>query len=439
MRVELLPDQERIFQRAKRYSGFILGMEQRTGKTPTACALIEYHKPATLLIMCPKLAIGVWEAHLTRYDIHTFVDVRIVNFEGTTKSVRRSLRRWTPDMVIGDELHRIKNPHSRQSRALRSIAKVAKWRYGLTGTLIEKGIQNAWAQFDFIDETIFGLWGDFKERYLVLGGFMGKKIIGDKNRDEFDAKMHSRYARLLLEDAKEVPTVIAPHHLVRFDLEESREAYDSMEHDLIVEIIPERVVRQRVIDPATGVAAFQVVKHRIVAPRVITQATKLHQLAGGFIFDENKAVHRIGDEKLMHLGCLVLELGDVPIVIFTKFNPELNRIACLLRILGRKVTCVSGKHKGYVSGTPFDVIVVQIRSGIAIDLSHAEEAIFYSWNHSFIDYDQAKFRIRSYTSVRARYHFLIANGTVDEELYTAVTSKANFSSLIVDKFLRRQS
>lgn len=402
-------------------------MEQRTGKTPTACALIEKLKPQRVLIACPVVAISVWEEHLSRYSMEEGREIRVMNFESIWGQ-RRKLKRHPPDLVLVDESHRIKSRAAKQSKALRSLGRLARWRIALTGTPLEGKIWDAWAQYDFIDPKVFGEWSDFKERYLIYGGFKGKKIVGTQNEDDFQLKFRSRFYRVLLEDVKEVPTEIEPANVVRFDLVESRPMYESMEKKFLVELEP-RYVRVKV-----G-GKFVVRKKRIVAPRVITQIMKLHQLSGGFILDDEKRIHRFGDEKLAHTGALMLRLGKVPIVVVVRFIPELYRIAALVRAMGRTVTMVSGSHKFDRFDT--DVIVIQIRAGVSIDLSRAEEVIFHSWGHSFLDYDQAKFRIRSYTSTRARYHYLVAKNTIDEDLFNVIETKGNIVSVVLNKHRRK--
>lgn len=405
--IKLRPYQEEAKRRALEFDGFALFLEQRTGKTPIACSIVQARQPDRLLIACPVAAIPIWKSHTQQFGLKA--DTRILNFESLWRQ-RRKLRRWNPDLVIGDETHRIKNRNSKQSRALRMIARRASWKLALTGTPIEKNIQDAWAQFDFIAPEVFGKWKKFKQRYLVMGGFRGKKIIGTRNKKEFKRKFQERYHRVLLEDVKKTPTKIGTPNLVCFNLVESRPAYDSMAEKFMVELADQE---------------------RIVAPMVISQGMKLQQLAGGFLLDEDRVVHRFGDEKLAHCGALMHVLGDRPVAIVVRFLPELYRTAQLCRALGRSVTLVSGSHPFESFNT--DAVVVQIRAGISIDLSRAEDLIFYSWTHSFLDYDQAKFRIRSYHSKRAQYHYLIAKGTVDEDMYETVVNKTSLVSLLLKR------
>ena len=81
-----------------------------------------------------------------------------------------------------------------------------------------------------------------------------------------------------------------------------------------------------------------------------------------------------------------------------------------------------------------DVIILQIQSGEAIDLSAANTYIFYSWNHSLINFEQARFRVQAFDTGQVNYLFLIAEGTVDEDLYTAVVRKKNVSTLVCDRY-----
>lgn len=397
--------------------GFCLFLEQRTGKTPLASAIVNRCKPERLLIACPGIAVKVWEDHFLKYGLYEGREVKIINFESLW-GFRKWLKRWGPDMIIVDESHRIKGRKSKQGKMLRKLGLTATWRLALTGTPLEGKIWDAWAQYDFIDPSVFGDWSNFQMNYLVYGGFKGRQIVGTQNLEDYEKRFASRFFRVLLEDVKETPTDIS-RNIIDFDLDPAtQKAYDSMKTKFVVSV--------------------QDRTKRIVAPRVITQIMKLHQLSGGFILDEEKKVHRIGDEKMAWAGALLKKLGKVPVVIVVRFIPELYRVAKMCRAIGRTVTLISGDHE-FEGEWKTDVAIVQIRSGLAIDLSRAEEFVFYSWGHSFLDYDQAKFRIRSYTSKRACYHYLIARGTVDEDLFSAVTDKKGVVQLVLDKYRRRRA
>lgn len=429
--------------------GFALLSEQRTGKTHPALTIAQRIQPERLLVVCPLIAIDdIWGKNIPLYALKA--EVRIFTWKSLWRE-RKRLKRWKPDMIIADELHNAKDRTSKQSRALRAVARhlrqddSIKWqceaRLGLTGTPQESGLEDYWAQFDFVDPALFGEWDDFKAMFLKMGGWFKRKVMGYRNQETFQKLLASRSFRVLLEDVKPVKTDLAPPNIVTFNLVESRSHYNSMEAQFLVEL--NRKVRvKKLLPDGSHKIVFQ--KQRVIATRVITQAMKLHQVSGGFIRDEAGIDHHLGDEKLEQAGALMLALGDVPQVYFVRFISELRRLGQLFTILGRKVTYIAGKRSlkflpkrmRYVSGTPFDIAVVQIQSGVSIDLAHAEEAVIYSWNYSHLTHDQAKFRIRSYHGKRARYHYLVARGTIDEDLLRTVLDKLNFASLIIDKYRR---
>lgn len=424
----LLSHQVEARDRALKHDGFALFMEQRTMKTRVSYEVIKERSPKRLLIACPEIAIAVWEAHREWGYGLPGTEVRIMTWDSLWSN-RRRLKTWCPDFVVADELHYAKNRHSKRSRVIRACGRRAKWRLGLTGTPQETGLEDYWAQMNFVDPELFGEWSFFKERYLIMGGFKGKQIVGYQNEGEFTKLLYTRAFRVELEEIKPHKTDIAPPNIVRFDLEETDSTYRAMEKDFMI-ALEDRKIKARTIS-----GEFVWTEKRITAPRAITLAMKLHQLSGGFLMDENRRPIWYGYEKLTWTGALLLELGRVPVVIFVRFIPELYRLGQLCRVLGRSVTLVSGKNK--FRGFDTDVIVVQIQSGISIDLSRAEEAIFHSWTYSHLTHDQSKSRILSYWGLRARYHYLVANGTVDEDLLKAVMDKVSFAKLILNKYRRK--
>jgi hypothetical protein len=240
---------------------------------------------------------------------------------------------------------------------------------------------------------------------------------------------------------KPVKTQIDAPNKILFTLDTSRKAYDEMEKKFLVQLNTWVMKKELQAD-----GSYKFVRRRkfVAASIVIKQSMKLHQLSGGWVFDDDGIIHRFGNEKLETAGCLMLELGNVPQVWYCRFVPELRRLGALFTALGRKVTFIAGrktiKHlppqDRYHSGDPFDIALVQQASGQSIDLAHAEEAIFYTWDYSHLKHDQAKFRTRAYHATRARYHYLIGRHTIDEPLYDAVVSKQSFASLVLDRFRR---
>lgn len=174
---------------------------------------------------------------------------------------------------------------------------------------------------------------------------------------------------------------------------------------------------------------------------------KLQQLAGGFLINDtqvegskkkNREIIPIGGEKLRELERLLLTLMDRKLVICCRFRHEIQAIRDLLDKLELTFKVIAGgKDNEWDGQFNAQVIILQIQSGIAIDLAEASDYIFYSWDFSLINYEQARFRILSFATKQANYYYLLARGTVDESIYQAVTQKKAVSDLVCDKYRSR--
>ena len=177
--------------------------EQRTGKTPVLCKLIETLKPRLnrgILIVCPASIVTVWRAELEKWAGLTSIiidktdfecsllstnDILIVNYEKLRKdSVWTQLYKWKPEMIIVDEAHRIKNRKSQQYKAV-SKFKICTYRYLLTGTPCHNTPWDIWTLLNFLKPKMFSSYWEFMETYfryrtMYYGGKSFKQPIGFK-------------------------------------------------------------------------------------------------------------------------------------------------------------------------------------------------------------------------------------------------------------------
>ena len=82
------------------------------------------------------------------------------------------------------------------------------------------------------------------------------------------------------------------------------------------------------------------------------------------------------------------------------------------------------------------MIILQVQSGEAIDLSAANTYIYYSWNESLINYEQARFRVQAFDTEQVNYWYLMARDTVDEIKFEAVVKKKDLATLVCDHYRR---
>ena len=458
LKTEIRPYQLKHVQKALRYPGFGFFGEQRSGKTLPSLAVVDQRKPDILVIVCPLKAIKVWRKQIKEHlQIDWKCTIYTVHYEAFSRSKqdrarwRRYYRKWRDQgktvFTIVDEAHRIKKRGSYQSRMVRSITPYSTWRLALTGTPIAQGREDAWAIFDFIMPGVLGERYDaFENEYLEMGTRRGKggreyrAIQGYKNDEKFNEIFHRYSARITLREAQR---------------EAGRAAYRVRKRVVKVELTPGT---RRIYNELSEKLETVVRRRKVNTPMVLTLVSKLQQIVGGYIIhtetlrDEeglpiltsrgnpkkSKTIIPIGREKIVELVRLLEEYPRrKKLVICVQYRHEIDRIARRLERLGRTYKILAG-------GIPFDgifdvdTVILQIRSGEAVDLGDADTYIFYSWNYSYINFEQSRFRILKFTSRQANYIFLVGKDTVDEDIYEAVVQKKNLAELICDKYRRKR-
>lgn len=440
--------------------GFGLWLEQRTGKTLTALAIADKLRPKHLWVICPKAggaAPEVWWREIGRWmKEHSGLNdtqIKVDNYEqwvAKRKALYKEAAALSRLMIICDESHYIKARGAARSRAVRKLGRYAQWRLALTGTPIAQGIHDAWAQFDFIDPEIFGKFDNeyedwqtkkklvkegFEGRYLIYGGYKKHDVVGFNNEDEFYEKFHRHSYRKTLREARDKPLMIKYTQVPVQLGPRTMTAYKELEADLVTEVN----------------------KTRIKVKNVLASLIKLQQVTGGSVLvapeegEEKPKLLDISREKISALTRLLESEqfccsnafeadawtpGDKPtskFIVIARFRHELDRIAAELRRLDYNVAIVRGGEP-YDGKFNHDCIVMQIQSGIAVDMAKADSIIFYSIDFSMINFEQARFRILDFHKPVGHYYFINANGTIDEDIYLAITRKRSVATQICDTY-----
>lgn len=337
----------------------------------------------------------------------------IIHYEMLKKLARALVRRsWT--LIVCDESQRIKERSSTASRKMRQLRHSAEYKLALTGTPFDKEPQEMWAQFRFIRPEIFGdVWADFEDEYLRTTGFMGYKRTFRKNRLPRFLRKIRKWTIII--EAHEVG--IKPPSIVRCPVDlEGKQArlYDEMEEELVVEV--------------GGI--------EVLADLKITQITKCHQIAGGFLLDEDHHAHLVGKAKWQKVRSL-LKRNKPPGVIFCKYKHEILWLHKRLVKKYNRVEVLWGKVKDkkrdpartrllmdFQAGK-VDILICQVRTGgVGVDLWRGNFAIVYSTTHSSIDFEQLMARLSHIKrTVPPRFFLVFANRTVDEDIYLGLRNK----------------
>ncbi len=162
--------------------GALLADDMGLGKTIQVLALFQHRfneageYPHTLVV-CPRSVLRNWEREAARF----VPDLEVYRHHGTDRSDQ--LEDWpNPDLVLTtygtllrdietvskrnfdivvlDESHRIRNPHTKRAKAARSLE--ADHRICLTGTPVQNTTMDLWSQFQFLNPGFLGTRKGFK-------------------------------------------------------------------------------------------------------------------------------------------------------------------------------------------------------------------------------------------------------------------------------------
>ena len=139
-------------------------------------------------------------------------------------------------------------------------------------------------------------------------------------------------------------------------------------------------------------------------------------------------------EKLNRTMALLSGFGQEKAVICCRFTHEIEAIADKFDEFHWTYKIISGSYE-WDMNFDVDFVILQVKSGLGFDLSEANTYVFYSWDHSHITFEQARFRIMNMELTDwVNYYFMMARDTIEDEYYEAVARKKDFSTLVLDRY-----
>jgi SNF2 family DNA or RNA helicase len=171
--------------------GACLADDMGLGKTIQAIVLLLHEREqakgpvAPALVLCPTSVVGNWKREINRFGpqlrvmVHhgservrgeTFVaeaqthDV-VISTYGLARRDVGDLGQVSWSDVILDEAQNIKNPHAKQTQAIRSLA--AGNRIALTGTPVENRLSELWSIMQFLNPSFLGSQAKFRQTFAL--------------------------------------------------------------------------------------------------------------------------------------------------------------------------------------------------------------------------------------------------------------------------------
>ena len=334
------------------------------------------------------------------------------------------LSEYNADLIIADEGHKIKNGQAKQSQAMHQLGDNAQYKLLLTGTLFTGKEIDVFSQYRFLDADILGKWfPDFRGRYFYMGGYGGHTpIFRQCMKDDFLANVHSIAYRITKAECLDLPEITEETRLVNLDRKALR-IYSDLENNWYSDLD----------------------NTDITANIILTKLLRLLQITGRYVTDDNGTVNLVSEAKLDTLADIIdttMEEGG-KLVIMARFIPELDGIQAMLREKKIVYAAVQGDTKNrdleirrFQNNDDCRVFVGQIATaGHGITLTAASTMVFYSYDYSMTNFEQAKARIhRAGQKENCHYIYLACMDTIDCKVLQALRQKQDLAKMLIDDY-----
>jgi SNF2 family DNA or RNA helicase len=457
--VELWNHQQDAVEWAWGRAWAILHHGMGSGKTATTLALIlrciAQLAASRILVCCPKAVmpawakqVGIWCPHLRivlldgstkakkqKQFAHAMADLSpviiVINYESAWRMDELEKAKW--DVLVWDEVHRLKAPSGAASRWARRMTKknhAHARRYGLTGTLIPYGILDTWAIYSSVEyplQTWPSTFTMMRAHFAIMNPHQPGMVVGYKNLAEAHKKIAATTHHIKSADVLDLPPIQFIDEPVEMSPAEVR-LYREVEKEFCA------VCEAGTVTPANA----------------LVQLLRLQQICGGYVrFDGEATAKQISDGNPAKAARVADMLEDSPqaepFVFFCRFTSDIAAVRAAATAASRTVSELSGARNELADwqAGKTSVLIAQIQSGgIGIDLTRAAYAVFYSLGYSLAEYEQAVARLHRPGQERRTviYHLTAtANGraTVDGRVYEALRERREVVNAIIDGYTGR--
>jgi SNF2 family DNA or RNA helicase len=350
----------------------------------------------------------------------------------------RELNNFKFKAVVADEIHRSKDPKSKQSRALWSASGTSEIRFALTGTPIANNVVDLWSILHWISPKDWPSKTKWIDRMVdvMLNAFGGMMVLGVKPQmqDEFYNSVNPYMRRML---KKVVLPNLPPVLKERRDVEMStkqKKAYEQMRDLMISEL-------------ESG--------DTLAAPSVLTQTIRLLQFASSYATIATNEVtgepRAVLDAPSCKIDALMDDIengdfGDDSVAVSAVSKQLINLLSAELTKKKISHGLITGDQDederqkaidDFQSGAIKWILFTAQAGGVGITLTSARRLIMLQRPWSLVDYKQVLDRVHRIGSeihdsiVITDY---VTEGTIEERVIQVLETKAdNFEQIVKDK------
>ena len=394
--IKLYEHQEKGKQALLKNKKYCLFFEVGTGKTFTALSALCELPACKVLIVAPKRVLeNVWKKD-TAYDLSKY-NVTYLNYEKIARDTKFTQNSY--DVIILDEVHKLKGKTTKTSRKFRTVTARAKYVWGLTGTPVANNYADVYNIYKNMNIVEFEMtYDEFVWKYYYT------KQMESSSGFRFD----------ILLDAKpfmvdELMTRIGKHSMVK----EAKDCIDLPEKRTDLVYI-DGMINKKYLELKDGILKTAEYEKTMIPLETLN---KLHQASNGFFYDDYKTPNIICEnKKLKELNEILDDLLEETekVIIVYQYQYDLEQLKTL-------------KYDWTLDPNEFpekQILFLQFGQSEGLNLQYCSQMIFYSYDYSFLNYEQMTGRIyRNGQKNNVVYTILISRGTVEEKIWWAISNK----------------
>lgn len=377
-----------------------------------------------VLVIAPKrVAENVWVQEIRKWEhltgltavrvlgseqdrrsaLNTPAFLYIINRENVTWLVKN--RRWDFDMVVIDELSSFKSHQAQRFKAMRKVRPLVTRIVGLTATPAPNSLMDLWSEMCLLDmgQRLGRYIGGYRERFFVPDKRNREIVYSYKPREGAEGKIYELISDICIsmkaKDHLQMPELMTNRVTVSMSPKE-REVYDRLRRDMVTELNGEEL-------DAVNAASL---------------SSKLQQMASGAVYGSDHQTVVLHSRKLDALEDLIEAANGKPLLVAYWFHHEHDRLH--ERFACRDINTAEDIAAWCAGEIPVGLIH-PASAGHGLNLqSGGSTLVWFSLTWSLELYEQLNDRLwRQGQEHTVVIHHIISDGTIDEDIMSALARK----------------
>lgn len=315
------------------------------------------------------------------------------------------------DMLVLDELSSFKNHQSKRFKAAKVIRRSCNRVVGLTGTPAPNGLIDLWAQMYLVDGGVrLGKSiTDYRANYFRAGAQNGGIIYEYKPLPTTADVLSEKIADITLSmkalDFLDMPELNYINNYVEMTAK-VKKGYEDFEREQVLELLSDDA--------------------EITAMSAAALSNKLLQYAGGAVYDADRNVYAVHDEKIETLKEMIEAANGAPVLVAYNFQHEKARILEALKDYGAEPLEGVESVRRWNAGEIPVLVTHPASAGHGLNMQKGgNRIIWYGVTWSLELYQQFNARLwRQGQRNGVFVHHIVTRGTIDEKVIAALTGKA---------------